>query len=284
MRLPDAIGIGARRCATSWLHGCLNEHPEIGKPVNGLHYFSKRRHEGIKWYAKQLEGYSSRRLLLEFSVSYTYPEYYREAARHIAEAVPGAKLFMSVRNPSDRAFSDYRRSVSLLEIDKSVSFAEALEKYPVLLYRGLYGEILEWYRKFFRADQIKVLFYEDLEASPSEYMSSLVNFLGVDSVLPLRHITTRGETTKVPRWVTYNKVIFAAKKAMERVFRELGSDDAWEGIRKRFMRLYQGLLSINYQDQEIEDSVRKALRKYYEEDIHKLEDLTGRRLEYWRQN
>ena len=111
VRLPEVIGIGVRRCASSWLHRCLNQHPSIGKPENGLHFFSQHFGLGLEWYLEELAPYTNRDLLVEFSVSYTYPEYYNFASELMARIAPHAKLFIAVRNPIERAFSDYLRSM-----------------------------------------------------------------------------------------------------------------------------------------------------------------------------
>ena len=66
MRLPDVIGIGTRRCGSSWLHDVLNRHPQVGKPPNGLHFFSTNFERGVSWYAEQLEPFADRLVLMEF--------------------------------------------------------------------------------------------------------------------------------------------------------------------------------------------------------------------------
>ena len=169
-RPPDFIGIGFRRCASSWLHACLSEHPDIGKPMSGLHFFSDREcySKGIDWYEKQLESYSVKRILGEFSVSYTYPDVYKHAATRIYENYPAVKLICTVRNPIERAYSDYLRSVSLSELDKNISFEQAIELDSDLIERGFYGRILKWYEDYF-SGRVFVLLYEDLKANPYKF-------------------------------------------------------------------------------------------------------------------
>ena len=41
MTLPNFICIGAQRAGTTWLHDCLNEHPEVYVPEKKeLHFFN----------------------------------------------------------------------------------------------------------------------------------------------------------------------------------------------------------------------------------------------------
>lgn len=178
-RVPDFIGIGFRRCASSWLHACLREHPEIGKPPSGLHFFSEQYEKGLGWYETQIGEYSER-IVGEFSVSYTYPEFYEEVARRIAYHYPGVKLFCTVRDPVERVYSDYLRSVSLSEIDQKVSFEEALKRWPVLVERGFYGRILKHYQKYFPGSLL-VTFYDGLERDPSSLLRQIYSFVGANS-------------------------------------------------------------------------------------------------------
>ena len=51
MNKPKYLGIGCRRCASSWLHSLLNSHPQISKPKNGLHYFSQDKVTSDEYYS-----------------------------------------------------------------------------------------------------------------------------------------------------------------------------------------------------------------------------------------
>src|SRR5690242_11728373 len=162
MRLPQLIGIGTRRCGSSWLHGVLNKCPQIGKPPSGLHFFSTEYGRGIEWYLEQLAPFSDRPLLSEFSVSYLYPEYADVAAQRIAKDVSDARLFVCLRDPVERAWSDYLRSVRMGEFSKAVTFEGAIRSNPELLERGRYAKLLRPYYERFGPDRIKPLLYDDL--------------------------------------------------------------------------------------------------------------------------
>lgn len=281
-RLPEFIGIGFRRGGSSWLHSCLNEHPDIGKPRRGVHFFSEHLHKGVEWYIEKLEEHSKRPILLEFSISYSYPEYYEKAAKYMHQIVPNAKLFMVVRNPIERAFSDYRRSIYLLQIKKNISFEEAIDRHPVFLKRGLYGQIIEHYMEFFPKEQILVLFYDDLLINPRAFIQYLFKFLDAKPNLELTWIKKRIPSPNIIKWELYNRIIFTLKDTGGILAPKLGIENLWTAFRIKLGGVYWKILSLNKSKMEIPLIIRKSLRNYFERDIRKLENLTGRNLDNWK--
>ena len=278
-RPPDVIGLGCRRCATSWLHECLNGHPQIGKPRRGLHFFSEHHGNGSEWYLDRLREYADRPVLMEFSVSYSYPEYCEEAARRIHDMVPHAKLFISIRNPIERAFSDYLRSVRMLETGADVPFEDAIRTSPVLLERGLYARIIARYLEPFPKEQLLVLLYDDLKADPAGFVGRLLEFIGVEPHVPLPETPASGGTV---RWPLYNRLVFSAKKTADCVARGLGLAAPWERFKSKRRTAYVKVLNANVVETEMASQTRADLCAYYEKDIARLEQLTGRDLTHWK--
>ena len=46
--LPTFLGIGVQRAATTWLHDCLREHPDVFVPGE-LSYFNWQFEKGMGW-------------------------------------------------------------------------------------------------------------------------------------------------------------------------------------------------------------------------------------------
>ena len=280
-RLPDLIGLGARRCGTSWLHRCLNEHPRIGKTKDGLHFFSDHFDRGPEWYLDQLAPYADSPVVLDLSVSYSYPHQCDQVAARIAAAAPDVKLFIAVRDPVERAFSDYRRSISRLEIDKTLSFEEALERHPVFIERGLYARIIDAYLAHFPPDRLLVLFFEDLERDPAAYMRPLFEFMGVEADLDLPALGRKGESAKAIRSETYQRVLFGAKDRAQRLASGLGLEDPWEKVKERFMWMYQKAIAANAVESDIPARVRRKVVRRFEQDLKRLAIITGRNLDHY---
>jgi hypothetical protein len=281
-RLPDVIGIGTRRCGSSWLHAVLNSHPEIGKPPSGLHYFSQKSDMGLDWYADQLAPYAARPLLLEFSVSYLYPEYCEASALRMRQAVPDAKLFVCVRNSVARAYSDYLRSIRMNEIAASTSFEQAIADHPVLLDRGRYARLLAPYLNVFPQDRVKVLIFEDMERDPGAFAAELAGFLGISpsfSQDALGRTEPKGKTVRA-QWL--NRSIRGIKDAVDGVAERAGQSDRWSNWKGRYVNIYERALDLTHRKQDIDRVVATRLAHEFSDDTTFLERLTGKDLRSWR--
>lgn len=132
----DFVGIGFQRCATSWLNFMLYEHPEICKPKSGLHFFNKNYNKGKNWYIRSiLESCKNRNgeiKLGEFSTTYSYPEHHNVVFNRISRDFPNIKILINIRNPIERAQSEYFRLIKRQEI-KKIGFKRAIKKNQKLL-------------------------------------------------------------------------------------------------------------------------------------------------------
>ena len=104
--------------------------------------------------------------------------------------MPHAKLIAILRNPVERAYSDflmYRRDGK----EKLGDFARALDEQsdraarqdPTGFYvsTGFYGRQLARYYDLFPADQIRVYLLEELTADSTRVLCRMFEFLGVDA-------------------------------------------------------------------------------------------------------
>jgi hypothetical protein len=195
IRLPDFIIAGAPRCGTTWLYGVADRHPniEMAKPVvpepkfflhdalyeRGLAYYANR------WFASLSPG----TLTGEKSANYLES---KVAAERIHACLPEVRLVLVLRNPADRAFSNYLWSrqngletaafeVALArEEDRERELPEELRyaRPHALFSRGLYADLLRPYFRRFPRERMLVLRYEDIIASPGQVAESLHHFVG----------------------------------------------------------------------------------------------------------
>ena len=91
------IGIGAYKAASTWVHTCLREHPEIcTATLKETNFFGSNFEKGFDWYKGLFGDYKEKEhLRAEFS-----PEYLvnKESAGMIKMYAPDAKLIVSLRN------------------------------------------------------------------------------------------------------------------------------------------------------------------------------------------
>ena len=282
MRLPDAIGIGTRRSGSSWLHRVLNSHPDIGKPENGVHFFSEHLQDGAEWYGRQLAPHADRATLVEFSVSYLYPAYAAAAARHMADIVPEARLFVCEREPEERAFSDYLRSIRRQEIANDLTFEAAISAMPVLLDRGRYARLLRPYLEHFPADRLQVFFYDDLKDTPEVFVDGIARYFGVSAAFAKDAVSYANPKGKALRSPSLNAVVQGTKRAVDGAFARLGVADAWSNWKGRHVRTYERLIDLNHRERHLAAGTAARLRGQFTEDVDFLEALTGRDLSGWR--
>ena len=151
--------------------------------------------KGLAYYASQwFAGAGNSRLAGEKSTDYLESG---AAAKRIARDLPGVKLVFILREPVDRAYSNYlwTRMNGLetedfptalrLEDQRERELPEPLKFARPFSYfsRGLYADLLTPYVERFPRDQILILRFEDILAKPIALAERLQRFLGV-SVRP----------------------------------------------------------------------------------------------------
>ena len=281
-RMPDYIGIGTQRCGSSWIHGVLGSHPEIGKPANGLHYFSKNAHLGKDWYQDCLAPFSEKPVLLEYSVSYLYPEYCATTAETIKKEAPEAKIFLCVRDPAKRAFSDYLRSIRTGDLPADMSFIDAVRAFPELLERGRYARLLAPYLDAVPADRIKIFIFEDIEENPFLFAENLAAYFNLKPIFSPEKISRKEPKGRTIRSAMLNRLIWLVKNSVDNVFLATGLSDAWSAWKDKHVYRYERLLDLTHREAANELDYMRELTTVLLPDIELIEKLTGRTLSNWR--
>ncbi len=103
--LPNFVIIGAPRSGTTSLSAYLGTHPQVFMSrEKELHFFDRRFHRGIEWYARQFARAKGKIGIGEATPRYMYGA---EAIARMYELLPETKLIAILRNPVDRAYSHY---------------------------------------------------------------------------------------------------------------------------------------------------------------------------------
>src|SRR5215217_3863600 len=111
--LPDFIIIGGKKCGTTFLYNLLTQHPHVEPAAKKeLHYFDTLFGEGIEWYRRCFPPPRWKDGRRTFTGEGT-PYLHRSSAvpERMAEMLPQARLIALLRNPADRAYSDYQQKV-----------------------------------------------------------------------------------------------------------------------------------------------------------------------------
>jgi hypothetical protein len=198
--LPDFLVLGAQKAGTTALYEYLRSHPQITGPSwKEVSFFDRHWARGESWYRGNFPNLARTRekLVGEASPSYVF---HPLAPQRVQEVVPEARLIVLVRNPVDRALSQYNHEVALGR--EPLPFEEALEAEEERLRgelermagdpryfsrewwshtykaRGRYTEQLERWLAVFPREQLLVLPSDDLGSDPARAHAQVLEFLG----------------------------------------------------------------------------------------------------------
>jgi hypothetical protein len=207
--MPNFIIAGAQKGGTTSLYNYLTEHPSIiSARRKEVKFFDEQYEKGISWYRSNFPT-SIQKFYIEqvrrqsFVTGEASPEYllYPHTPKKIAKLVPHAKLIILLRNPVERAYSQYRHNVRLGF--ETLSFEEAIEqeeertcaarekalriadfhdlRYQRAAYkgRGMYAEQLERWMSIFPREQFLIIRSEDFFAEPAKIYKQTLAFLNV---------------------------------------------------------------------------------------------------------
>jgi hypothetical protein len=195
---PNFFIVGAAKAGTTSMHAYLSQHPEVFmSTVKEPHYFSsfdvRRQFDNFMpvirdslVYQELFSGSELYKAVGEASPSYLCDA---GAALRIKLAIPDAKIIISLRNPVQRAYSQYLMEYH--EGNETLPFREALEidearsekgwgvsfQYVEL---GLYADQVEHYLKVFGRSNVLVVLFEDFVDDTAAVMQQIAQFLGVD--------------------------------------------------------------------------------------------------------
>ena len=271
--MVDFIGLGAQKSGTSWAYTCLYEHPEICMPIKELHFFSRPRYqEGVLWYNDHFTKCSPKTKSGEWSTSYLYTE---GVAERIHAHYPDAKLLVILRNPIDRAYSQYRNAIRAGEISKETTFEAYESQEKSVLGQGLYGQQLFRFLKFFPREQICILIYEDIAKDPIAFMRRIHEFLGIRPDFVSSMVHAHVNVARTPKMVGLDRGIHYISEFL----RKHGLDRFVHFVRK------SGLTDVIRRVNTEGDTTNKTATfdraqyiHFFKDDVKNVGELLGRNL------
>jgi len=267
-RMPDFAYIGTSKAGSTWLFNALAHHPDVHLASSkGLYYFDQHFDQGRQWYLDQFAGAGEASAVGEISHSYLSSP---EAAARIAEFNPRMRLLVCLREPVDRAFSDYLDLVKNGQFDGS--FTTALDRFPRLLDRGRYATHLQRYLDRFPAEQLLVSLFDDLRQDPQAYADEVFDFLGVRRL----ELAPADLKSRMPAGTPRSTVVASGAKVASRLVKRAGL----ARLRSRAKRslLLRRALYRSYRDDRptIDPIVAAELRQGFLGEVLRLDALLGR--------
>jgi len=312
-RLPSFFLAGAPKAGTTSLCRYLDQHPRIYmSPIKEPCFFAEEvreqnfepalrrklsrdapalreflsgpmtghRQSGIvaEWndYLRLFANAPDESCLGEASACYLWS---RTAPERIAARIPNAKILVMLRDPAERAFSQYLQGVGIgairssfrAHIQRCLDYrGEQLGIYHPFLDFGLYAEQLcRYLRRFGR--NVWVGFYEDFRGRPREVLQDVFRFLEVDpSFSP--DTSCRYMASQVPRLPAIGWL------------KGVGVWQRVAGLTPGGLRpLIRRVLIRRPGSVRMDPADRRYLVDFYRDDIWKLANLLSRDLDGWLQ-
>jgi hypothetical protein len=268
--LPTFIVIGAAKAGTTALYWYLAEHPQIymspvketnffaygvdeeGRSLFGdpeLHYFPvKSRQEYEELFRDAGEA------LAVGEVSPMYLECPQSADR-IQRAVPDAKIICFLRQPVDRAYSDYLMYLRQRKLDFDPT-------------RDLRADS-RWAR--FSPDQIRIFLFDDLKHDALGVVQDVYRFLGVNPDFEPDFETPHNVGGMPASKLMESALTSRRLRSLVEPWIPQGAANWVRRLRTRNMR----------QPPSLPAALRAELTEYFREDIDRTGELIGRSLDRW---
>lgn len=267
--LPRFVVIGAVKAATTWTAHQLRQHPQLWLPDAEPHYFSSEYGRGPDWYRGLFADAPAGRIRGEKSADYlAHPD----APARLARMLPDAALVAQLRNPIDRAYSDYcmlfRRGMVSANIERSLTQPGPAE--ARFLEGGLYAEHIRRWRDHFPAARILAILVEEIEADPAGVVGQVCRHIGVQPHFQQSALSERKNDSTAPM------LPLTMRRAL-RPFRPLLDPLRTNPVLARL----RSSMTAQVRYPPLTPDLRARLRSYYRDDIGRTADLLGRNLDRW---
>ena len=300
MKKPNFFIVGAPRCGTTALYSYLKTHPQICmSDFKEPNYFSDdlapqlRRCTTEESYLANFSGVGEHHTVIgEATVFYLYS---KTAIPNIKKFNPDAKLIAMFRDPAEMLYSAHSYFIYEFFIDNqdfltawnlqaaltqgNASASRQMEL-PFLHYRELasFGEQLQRTYSHFPAQQVKVIFYENLRRDPGAVYAEVLNFLDVPhdgrTDFPIVNAIKRHRIDFLGR-VLHNMPVTLTQSARA-VKASLGLKTLGVG------RLARKVDADARRPAAIPENIRQTIISELRPDIDLLEELTGSNLSNWK--
>jgi hypothetical protein len=290
--MPNFLIIGAQKAGTTSLYYYLKQHPQIYMTrEKEAHFFSYENEKlnfrdsnrnltipitNIEDYRKLFQGVSNEIAIGEASPSYLYIS---KSVERIQHHIPDVKLIAILRNPIDRAYSNFLHCIK--EGSEPLSnFKQALQAEniricdnrwdPRLHYiqKGFYFTQLKRFFDRFDHRQIRVYLYEDLQNNPVGIVQEIFQFLSVDQKF-VPDVSSKYNVSGIPKNKTL-QVLMTGLTPISTRLKPLLPAKLSQAIKKQILMKPEFPLEM-----------RGQLVQVYQEDILKLQDLIQRDISKW---
>lgn len=213
-KLPNFIYIGPDKAGSTWLFKVLEWHPDTYvTSCKDTQFFDNYYEKGLDWYKKQFNPRGEYKVISEISHNYLYSE---KVARRIQDHLGNINLMVTLREPTERAYSAY---LYLLKHDLyRGTFKEAISDVEEIKEHGNYLSNLNTYLELFGKENVYVAVFDNLKKDPTAFATNIFRFLEVDHKGLPQRLTQKTLPAAQPRsrWISH------VVKRLAWIFRDTG--------------------------------------------------------------
>lgn len=296
MKQLDFLIIGAPKCGTTSFAHYLSQHPDIFMPDVESDFFPLEYDKGPKFYwDTYFKEWKGEKIIGERFTSNLYIPY---VPSRVKEFTPKATLFVVVRNPVERAHSEWwmysaqdferasfpeaiARNMKRIQEgtflderkeraswEKRLSYAVGKVDLSTYVEAGYYAQYIKRYLEFFPKSQVKIVFFDDLKKDAVKVTRDTWKFLGASQHAKVQDVAAQNEALSKQ----YINLVRVAKRT--RLVKILPTS---------LKRAVKKFLSKAQNRPAMDESTRQLLIRHYRAHNLDLEKLTGRDLSHWNQ-
>lgn len=268
-RLPAFMVIGAVKAATTWIGHQLRHHPMLWLPTAEPHFFSSEYERGVDWYRSLFDEAPAGRILGEKSADYlAHPD----AAARIAKLLPDVPLIVQLRDPVERAYSDYCMLFRRGQVggDPRRYLDSRVAAGTRFLEGGRYAHHIRRLYKHIDPARLQIILYEDIRREPEAVIARVCEHLGVPIHIAPEAVSGRRNDSQAPTLpLPLRRILRPARPLLDPVRSNPWLSRVW----KSFARPVRYPL--------LTEELRAMLRDYYRADIRDLETIVERDMSAW---
>ncbi|MHB8383409.1 MAG: sulfotransferase family protein [Candidatus Binataceae bacterium] len=272
-RLPDFIAVGPQRTGTTWLHQVLTGH--VGLPSSKeTDFFLDNFARGADWYLAFFAACPAATPMGEVDPNYFGVPAARE---RISATIPRCRIVVSLRDPTERAWSSYR--TMRRDAWTRGGFEDTVMRNGIIRESSRYAFHLANWQRDFGAERVLVCLYDDLEADPQAYLDRICEFIGAPAVAVRGTAAARERVNAVTEAPRSRKLAQSARDA-----RDWLAMHRWNRTSQALERLgvWRFAFSGGEEFGAIDPGAEARLREYFRPEVEALESLIGRDLSAWK--
>jgi len=295
-KLPNFLIVGAAKSGTTSLYYYLKEHPEIciSKNIKETFFFTGKDFKDVnkescnygRYAVTSLERYkllfnhcANKKVRGEVCVAYLF--FYKESIQNIKKILSDkVKIIIVLRNPIDRAFSNYlhhvRDGCEKETFEKALSLEKERKRKKwwwgyYLIEAGMYYDQVKAYLENF--SEVKIYLYDDLKKDPLSLVQDIYRFLEVNDSFTPKSLGIKYNVSGIPKNRFFYEIIFKSNP-----IKSVITPFIPRNLREKIIAIASQKL---LKKPQMKPETREYLKELYQEDVLKLQGLIKKDLTHW---